>query len=309
MSGLIKINNVTKILNSSLKIIGSVDNTPSYSLSRSTSNTNEGTTVTYTLNTINVAENTIVSYVITGISQADLSSGSLTGNFVINSAGTSTVSFGIANDNLTEGTETMLLSAGGQSLNITINDTSLTPSVNSSYSYYLASRQFVGIKPDGTWDNEQIPASPDLVLGTGNFTIQYWCYAVPTPGQTLLLVQTGAGFNNFNVINRTAVTGTGFTSPYSPLNPNIDIQNTWRHIAYIRQGTFLRLYINGSLKKSMTNTTNYNNPNSFYLAGLPDAHTYAGFGYVPFVGSINNFSITKGTALYTTATFTPPPMV
>ena len=126
-----KINDVLKVENGVFKVISSgstpSDNTPTYSLSRSSSSTNEGSTVTYTLNTTNVSEGTLVSYIVTGITEADLSSGSLTGDFTVDVAGWASASFTIANDQLTDGTETMTLSSGGQSLNVTIIDTSITP--------------------------------------------------------------------------------------------------------------------------------------------------------------------------------------
>lgn len=100
---------------------------PLYALSRSAASTNEGTTVTYTLSTARVGEGAQVPYKITGLSAEDLSSGLLEGAFVVDGAGFSTLSFTLANDRLTEGTETMTLSAGNRTSAITINDTSLNP--------------------------------------------------------------------------------------------------------------------------------------------------------------------------------------
>jgi hypothetical protein len=71
-------------------------------------NINEGTTVTFTLNTTNVPNGTLVPYTITGINQEDLSSGSVTGNFTV-SNNTATTSITLANDLLTEGDETLRL--------------------------------------------------------------------------------------------------------------------------------------------------------------------------------------------------------
>ena len=128
---IVKINDVLKVEEGIFKVISSgstpSNNTPTYSLSRSSSSTSEGSTVTYTLNTTNVSEGTLVSYIVTGITQEDLSSGSLTGDFTVDVAGWASASFTIANDQLTDGTETMTLSSGGQSLNVTIIDTSITP--------------------------------------------------------------------------------------------------------------------------------------------------------------------------------------
>ena len=58
---------------------------------------NEGTTLTIVLNTTNVSDGTSVGYTITGITADDLSSGSLTGSFVI-SNNTASVALGIAQE-------------------------------------------------------------------------------------------------------------------------------------------------------------------------------------------------------------------
>jgi hypothetical protein len=101
---------------------------PTYNLSRSTATVNEGSSFTITLTTTNVANGTTIGYNVTGIQQADLSSGTTTGNFTVNN-NTATVGFTLANDNLTEGTETFrleLLTGTTPYIDITVavNDTS-----------------------------------------------------------------------------------------------------------------------------------------------------------------------------------------
>lgn len=105
---------------------------PTYSLSRSASSVDEGSSVTFTLTTTGVADGTSVPYSISGISAGDLSSGSLTGNFVV-SGGSATITLTAANDSLTEGTETISITAAGQSSSASVNDTSLTPPPSPTY--------------------------------------------------------------------------------------------------------------------------------------------------------------------------------
>ena len=102
---------------------------PTYTLSSNFSSRDEGTTVVVSLNTTLVADYTEFFYTVTGISAADLSAGGVTGKFVVIN-NTATASFTFANDYLTEGVETFTLSLDGmtQSVSITVNDTSLTPS-------------------------------------------------------------------------------------------------------------------------------------------------------------------------------------
>jgi hypothetical protein len=69
---------------------------------------NEGATITATVSTANVADGTTVAYTVTGISANDLSAGSLTGTITINS-NSGTATFTLANDGLTEGTDTFTI--------------------------------------------------------------------------------------------------------------------------------------------------------------------------------------------------------
>ena len=106
--------------------INDTSGTPTYSLSRNYTSRNEGQTVVFTMTTTNVSDGTTIPYTVTGIDAADLSSGSLTGNFTITSnAGLALFTF--ANDATTEGDETMTLTSQGQSLTCTVVDTSQNP--------------------------------------------------------------------------------------------------------------------------------------------------------------------------------------
>lgn len=104
-------------------------NIPTYHLASNVSVANEGDSVTFTLTTTMLDSNTSIPYTITGISAADLSAGTLTGNFVIDSSGKDTISLTLANDMVTEGTETLTLTIDGKNISksVTINDTSKLP--------------------------------------------------------------------------------------------------------------------------------------------------------------------------------------
>jgi hypothetical protein len=104
-------------------------NNPTYNLSSSANSVNEGGSFTITLTTANLPNGTTVGYNVTGIQQADLTSGTTTGNFTI-SNNTASVGFTVAADSLTEGTETFRLQiTSGTFIDIyvTIVDTSLSP--------------------------------------------------------------------------------------------------------------------------------------------------------------------------------------
>ena len=100
-------------------------NNPTYIISSNSSSTNEGSAATFTLSTTNVASGTSVPYTLSGISAADVSGGSLAGNTVVNSSGIASISVSLINDLLTEGSETLTVTAGGASASTQINDTSV----------------------------------------------------------------------------------------------------------------------------------------------------------------------------------------
>jgi plastocyanin len=78
--------------------------TPIYDSLSSPSNANEGDTITFSLLTQNIPDSTTVGYTITGITEDDISSGTLTGTITI-SNNTGSTSIVIDNDELIEGSE------------------------------------------------------------------------------------------------------------------------------------------------------------------------------------------------------------
>jgi len=101
---------------------------PVYTISRSASSVNEGESITFEVATTNIEWGSSINYSISGISSSDLSSGSLSGTATVNQDGTNgkaTVTFTLANDRTTEGSETLTFTAGGATSTATIVDTSL----------------------------------------------------------------------------------------------------------------------------------------------------------------------------------------
>lgn len=102
---------------------------PTYALSASATNANEGTSVTFTLTTTNLASGTVVNYTLSGIAAADVAGGTLSGSFITGGDGKASVVVALVADSLTEGAETLRLqlASGLGQIELTINDTSLTP--------------------------------------------------------------------------------------------------------------------------------------------------------------------------------------
>ena len=87
---------------------------------------NEGSTLVFTLTTTNSADGAYFPYTVTGITDSDLFSGSLVGNFTI-ANDSAKVTFIISNDVYTDGPETMVLTLDDLNISISklINDTSI----------------------------------------------------------------------------------------------------------------------------------------------------------------------------------------
>lgn len=118
-SGLIKISNFYGITSQSIG-----------TLVASANNVNEGSTVTFTLAVTGYANGYTFPYTITGIQAGDISQG-LTGVMTV-SGNSATVDITATADLTTEGVQTMTFTSQGQSVNVTINDTSTTPAVTAS---------------------------------------------------------------------------------------------------------------------------------------------------------------------------------
>lgn len=112
-----------------------------YRITKSASSVNEGSSITFSVYTYNVEWGSYLSYSLTGVSAADLSTGLLTGTALVVPSGTeglATVTLNLVQDYFTDGQESLVLSVGGVSSSVVVNDTSLTPNyqISSSASSY-----------------------------------------------------------------------------------------------------------------------------------------------------------------------------
>ena len=136
----------TKVAYSSMmRFVGASVAGPTYTYSVSATNVDEGGSFTTTVTTTNVDDNTTLYWSLsgTGITSGDFSSGALTGSGTI-SNNTFNFSHTVAADTLTEGTETvdikLFTDSGrntqvGNTVSVTLNDTSLTPTYTTTVSH------------------------------------------------------------------------------------------------------------------------------------------------------------------------------
>jgi hypothetical protein len=135
-------------------------------------------------------------------------------------------------------------------------------------------------------------------MSTGDFTIEFWLnFSSLSNYQTIFT----KGYNNAGGLLVQTNTGTGTLLVYVAGSVVITASSastlgTWNHYALVRNSGTLTLYLNGTSVGSVSNSTNFNNTESFNVGGSVSGYYTNGY--------ISNFRVVKGTAVYTT-TFTP----
>ena len=166
---------------------------------------------------------------------------------------------------------------------------SVTPYAG-TYSIYL----------DGTGDYLTSASNASLGFGTGDFTIEFWAYAISFPG----------AYNTF--FEMTSYT-TGIMMRYQATSDSLYIAGNagdwnptanfplrqWNHVALTRSSTSLKVFVNGTSVFSATNSSDVGSSNNMRIGDSQFATGYTWPGY------ISNFRAVKGTAVYT-SNFTPP---
>jgi len=145
-----------------------------------------------------------------------------------------------------------------------------------------------------------LPSTALLEL-TGDFTIEFWVYAVQDRGR---LLGFSAANSRFEINqNSTAETGANAYKAYV-YNAGVELfdnvsfgfaNQVWHHVALTRSGTSLRLFGGGTLYATRENS------GTFTVNGIAGQSS----SFIYFDGYIDDLRITKGVARYT-ANFTPP---
>jgi hypothetical protein len=161
-----------------------------------------------------------------------------------------------------------------------------------------------------------VVARPELLLGVGNFTVEFWWRAntavtqtnyaavfsnnfttgTPASGSWSLKIRTTGDNVQFSYSNGAALTN---IDAAATINVN---DGSWHHIALVRSGTSMYIFIDGTLQTSGS-TIGATQP-----IGVLGVNTF--IGYQPRDGAyvngwIDDLRITAGNARYT-SNFTPP---
>ena len=148
---------------------------------------------------------------------------------------------------------------------------------------------------DGTDDYLSTPSTPNLALGSGDFTIECWVYANSLGSYNALLAQwpdNGGTVNNSYVLESVGsdmrfywVSG---TTLYGPATLGSIETGSWIHYAISRQGSTLFPFKNGICGTTVSISQTLNSPTSPITIG----GQVAGAGY--WNGYIDDLRVTKG---------------
>jgi len=155
--------------------------------------------------------------------------------------------------------------------------------------------------------------SPDFDVGAGDFTIDLWAYVNNIEHMpTLCGKWNNNGSSDFDSAFQLTFNSSKLYYAYTlDGSSRLDIDSvdvfpasTWTHVAVVKSGTTIMLFINGTLKDSKSEPgTLYHSSRALTIGALPIDHDGDIIGGVD--GYIDEFRFSKGIARWT-ANFTPP---
>lgn len=142
--------------------------------------------------------------------------------------------------------------------------------------------------------------SADFAFGTStDFTVETWVYVPTAAPDTINWLCCTARKYYFGTYGGYIIVGAAGLINLFILTTNFaPYRNKWTHVAHTRQGTTHRLFLDGVLKETATNSGAFGDTDTVNIGSDP-------YGGPVFNGWIDEVRITKGVARYT-ASFTPP---
>ena len=150
---------------------------------------------------------------------------------------------------------------------------------------------------DGAWNNyfngttDYLRTS--LINLSADFTIECWIYPLTTADQFV----ASSASNNIQIFRLNIGGAVGSLSWYNGATAtatNVITLNTWQHVAISRTGSTVKMFVNGVVVDTTTNT------GGFEAGCIGKLYVASGF----FNGYVSNFRVVTGTGIYT-SNFTP----
>lgn len=161
---------------------------------------------------------------------------------------------------------------------------------------------------DGSNDKIVLPSHSSFGFGAGDWTVEGWVY-IDQRERDCCLFDNRNGSNVGIAIYTSIAAGTHNNWLAVASNTAIMAEaggitpQAWRHIAVTRSGNTISGYHDGTRLFTVTDTRTYA---SSGVAPTLGQNSGGAAGGQPFIGSLDDFRITKGVARYTGATYTVP---
>lgn len=156
---------------------------------------------------------------------------------------------------------------------------------------------------DGTGDYLSIANNAAFNFGTGDFTVEFWMYPLAPANNARMISNGPYNASGIDISWESGASPAGRISWYIATTPYyttfLPPSYAWVHIVFSRQGTSFKVFVNGALNATYTNSTNITSANALLIGALsPGAAN-------PVTAYMTGVRINKGTAVYT-APFIPP---
>ena len=182
-----------------------------------------------------------------------------------------------------------------------------------SFSPYgsLWSNYFNGTSGSGGGPYLSCPNSSTMQFGSGSFTIEAWCYFTVVQESTIIARYPFDNTNNEWIFQTSsslvpffAYSAAGLNTGIIPVTSGSALSiNTWYHLAVVKNGTGVTLYINGTSVSTGTISGSIYSGTTTTTIGCYAQSAYPG-GYAVPNGYLSNVRVVKGSAVYT-SNFTP----
>lgn len=208
----------------------------------------------------------------------------------------------------------LMLHMNGTNGSTTFTDDELTPKTFTRYGsaqISTAQSKFGGASGlfNGSTDYIDTPDSSDFDVGNGDFTIDCWIKKLTNGSRQCVFAQCDNTFTantlSFSLElytdDKVLVNICSGSTYYALFSSSAITDTNWHHIAMVRSGNSLMVFIDGvqSGTLSVTGVTANNSPNKIAI-GRPGEYNGEYFN-----GYIDEFRFSKGVARWTT-NFTPP---
>ena len=202
---------------------------------------------------------------------------------------------------LLNGTDAAIIDKSQSVKTITLNGNVKSSTTQTKY---LTSSMYF----DGTGDYLSMEPSDLFNFGSGDFTIETWFYVTTStsPYNDYHIIGYATNSTNFWAIRIRNAADRGLEFRWYEGSERVAIyqgsdltSSGWHHVAVTRNGNTWRMFYDGNLVNSVSNSGTISNfTDSLQIGALPTVGAY-------YLGYISDVRITKGLARYT-SNFTPP---